>query len=581
MGTNLFSLVGSILVDNSEANKNIESTDKKANTLADNFGKGVKAAGKFATEITALGAAAVTGITAMADSSASTLDVIDKASQRMNIGAESYQELAHAASLSGVEMSTLEKAAKQLEGTDLSMDDAIEQIYALGTAEERSAKAAELFGEAAAYKLSPMLNASAEDMAAMRQEAHDLGLVFDQETVNAGAKLNDTLSNIKDSLGAMKTALGNALIPVVQKFADKLIEFLPKVQKLFDRIAPVLEKMFDAIMPALFDLVDSLFPVIEEVFEALLPVFTEIAETVMPIVADLLAKLAPLLANLLKILMPIVQDVLKVILPIIKAIWPVISSILEVVTKLLEPVGTLLNVLLKPLFALLQPFLDMLQMISPILEVISGVLSPILDLINLILTPISDFINWIFGDVSDGVNEVSESLGEDGLTGSLGGVADFINGDFADAFGGIISFISAPLKALGAFFDWIEQKVADAKTLIEDVADFLGLIDKTDERSGVTFNVNRGGYLSNRVPRLAEGAVLQPNHPFAAIVGDQKSGVNVETPLSTIQEAVRNELENLQINVLFDVNNDLNKTYEIIKKRSWTERKRTGSVQMA
>lgn len=44
----------------------------------------------------------------------------------------------------------------------------------------------------------------------------------------------------------------------------------------------------------------------------------------------------------------------------------------------------------------------------------------------------------------------------------------------------------------------------------------------------------RAGYFA-----LAEGAVLPPNNPFLALVGDQKSGVNIEAPLETIKDAVR------------------------------------------
>lgn len=40
------------------------------------------------------------------------------------------------------------------------------------------------------------------------------------------------------------------------------------------------------------------------------------------------------------------------------------------------------------------------------------------------------------------------------------------------------------------------------------------------------------------IPLLAQGAVLPPNRPFMAMVGDQKHGTNIEAPLSTIQEAV-------------------------------------------
>ncbi len=40
------------------------------------------------------------------------------------------------------------------------------------------------------------------------------------------------------------------------------------------------------------------------------------------------------------------------------------------------------------------------------------------------------------------------------------------------------------------------------------------------------------------IPALARGAVLPANKPFLAVVGDQRAGVNVEAPLTTIQEAV-------------------------------------------
>ena len=48
---------------------------------------------------------------------------------------------------------------------------------------------------------------------------------------------------------------------------------------------------------------------------------------------------------------------------------------------------------------------------------------------------------------------------------------------------------------------------------------------------------------------LAQGAVLPPNQPFLAMVGDQKTGTNVETPLSTIEEAVANVLTKMGIRV--------------------------------
>ena len=63
-----------------------------------------------------------------------------------------------------------------------------------------------------------------------------------------------------------------------------------------------------------------------------------------------------------------------------------------------------------------------------------------------------------------------------------------------------------------------------------------------------------------RIPPLAQGAVLPPNQPFLAMVGDQKHGTNIEAPLSTIEEAVENVLnkrgytDNQTININFTGN---------------------------
>lgn len=45
-----------------------------------------------------------------------------------------------------------------------------------------------------------------------------------------------------------------------------------------------------------------------------------------------------------------------------------------------------------------------------------------------------------------------------------------------------------------------------------------------------------------QLPRLAQGAVIPPNREFMAVLGDQKSGTNIETPLATMVQAFRQAL---------------------------------------
>lgn len=47
-----------------------------------------------------------------------------------------------------------------------------------------------------------------------------------------------------------------------------------------------------------------------------------------------------------------------------------------------------------------------------------------------------------------------------------------------------------------------------------------------------------------QIPKLAKGAVIPPNQEFLAMLGDQKRGVNIETPLETMIQAFQTALDN-------------------------------------
>lgn len=66
-----------------------------------------------------------------------------------------------------------------------------------------------------------------------------------------------------------------------------------------------------------------------------------------------------------------------------------------------------------------------------------------------------------------------------------------------------------------------------------------------------------------RVPMLAQGAVIPPNQPFLAMLGDQQSGTNVEAPLSTIQNAVALVLEPYLKELVQNTNELASKDYSV------------------
>lgn len=266
----IFKLFASILIDNTEANKSISKTGKEAEGLESKLKNGIATATKWAAGIVAGATAIGSAMVGAAKSTASAMDEIDKGSQRMKVSSDSYQELSHAADLCGVSMSDLEKASKKLEGTGLNLDDALNEIYALGTAEERSAKASKLFSDSIAYSLTPMLNASAEEMASMREEAHDLGLVMSEDAVKNGATMNDMFTNVEKSISALKNSLIADFMPYVMEILELVIEYLPIVQEAIKKVLDWIMPYIEPIMKGVISLVKGIFSLINGDFDGFL-----------------------------------------------------------------------------------------------------------------------------------------------------------------------------------------------------------------------------------------------------------------------------------------------------------------------
>ena len=86
----------------------------------------------------------------------------------------------------------------------------------------------------------------------------------------------------------------------------------------------------------------------------------------------------------------------------------------------------------------------------------------------------------------------------------------------------------------------VDETKARVKEAEEALNNFLsGLSGQTSGSvSGISVNPGPVAYSGTSIPHLAKGTVIPPNAPFAAILGDQRHGTNIEAPLSTIQEAV-------------------------------------------
>lgn len=150
---------------------------------------------------------------------------------------------------------------------------------------------------------------------------------------------------------------------------------------------------------------------------------------------------------------------------------------------------------------------------------------------------VTDWFKTTFQTAWEGVKKVFTTGGK-----VFEGIKEGITGVFETVVNGLIGGINKVIKVP---FDGINDALKAIKNVkIGMIKPFKGLIKLIDVPE---------------IPKLASGAVIEPNNPFLAMLGDQKNGVNIETPLSTMVDAFNKSLDNRknddeQIKLLRNIN---------------------------
>lgn len=126
-------------------------------------------------------------------------------------------------------------------------------------------------------------------------------------------------------------------------------------------------------------------------------------------------------------------------------------------------------------------------------------------------------------------------------------VSKFFTADYWKALGrriidGLLSGLKAAWEAVKTWVanavNWFGKKFVEAQNSI--ARSNSGRSGGFGTRSGGFGRPFRAPSISRiSAPALARGAVIPPNKEFLAVLGDQKSGTNIETPLATMVEAFK------------------------------------------
>lgn len=186
-------------------------------------------------------------------------------------------------------------------------------------------------------------------------------------------------------------------------------------------------------------------------------------------------------------------------------------AVLDLWNNILAPVINWLVATFGPLFA------DVFNAAAGAVQTAVGFIADVIDIAVTVFRGILDFLSAVFrGDWDTAWNAIANTVTT---------IWDRIQSTIKGAVNGIIRFVNGMIQAV----------VNALNSLSFTVPDWV------PEIGGSTFGFN---LTAPQIPYLAQGAVIPPNREFLAVLGDQSSGTNVEAPLSTIEQAVANVLEN-------------------------------------
>lgn len=403
----------------------------------------------------------------------------------------------------------------------------------------------------------------------------------------ASSPLTGVFETIKDAIEKIKPTLsdlGEAITKIFPILGDMINTLLPPLVDIIAALMPILTQIINTLLPPIRDILNAIMPIIAQVVSVLLPPLTTILTMVVGLIGQLLAAVMPIITQLADILMPVLTEIIGAVMPVLvqllDAIVPVIMRIAEAILPVVSSLLSLISSVLSALLPILQPFIDMVvSLIDPLLTIIDVILTPIEMglkslgwIIDNIVTPA---ITWLvdkcvkrltthFNVLKTVINTLSgvfktawsaiKSVWQGAHTFFMGlfskiwdcvkNTLSKIKNAFVNVFNGIKNAIKTPIngiigfinKLIGGVTEGLNSVIKAMNNLSFDIPDWVpGL-------GGKTFGFDIKTLPVKKIPLLASGAVIPPNAPFTAVLGDQKHGTNVEAPLETIKQALREVL---------------------------------------
>lgn len=414
-------------------------------------------------------------------------DNIDKASQKLGISTDAYQEWDFICQHSGTSMDAMKtnmtklsqaaaKGSDAFEKLGISAEEAqnmsreelwdrtVKGLTGVSDETERARLAQELFGKGAT-EMGALLNTSAEDIEAMRQQAHDLGIVMSEEDVKASAAFQDSLQNLTQTFQGLKNRL--------------TAEFLPGITEVMDGLTMIFSGDAEGGVAKIKEGVESISTKITEVLPTLIETGSEIVTAILGAITDNLPLLIPLATTILT----------ELATNIIAALPTLLDTGLQILTSLVGYIVDNGPTLMAKGAEVLTNFITALserlpELLTTAADMVGTLLTGLIDNAPTLITgaaeAITSFVTGIVDHLPDVLAKGGEIVGSllEGITTNLPALLEAVGGSMGDIVTSISEGIATILTALEPYAPAIAAIVdTTIERLPEIVTAFTGLAE--------------------------------------------------------------------------------------------------------
>jgi phage-related protein len=352
------------------------------------------------------------------------------------------------------------------------------------------------------------------------------------------------ISNMTIIFDILTTVIGDLwshfASPVIDSFITNilpvLIQLFGELSQTVNTVMQEVQKIFDAVWKG------TVIPVLDLATEVITGFFTSIKQFWdkwgKPIFDALRVAITNVGDTVLNIYNTVLKPVLDHVIAGIKVFWE--NSLKPLIDNVLDFIGNLGMLLLELwnniLYPLVNAIIDVIG--PPIVTALNGLWDVLQSIFSGVVTAIDNLIDVIDSVVS-ALRGVITFI-TDVFKGNWLGAWQSVKAIFSNIWQGIKDVCKAVVNLIIGFVNALINGVETALNFVIDCLNVLSfeVPDWVPGIGGQTWGFDIEHIDFGEIPELATGAVLPANHPFLAMLGDQKSGTNVEAPLDTIKQAL-------------------------------------------